>query len=85
MNENPLAGQKDTDHDMTRKASSIVRTLERALAGKGMNGQQDYGIILAAHGWPNRDEVLENIAALKRLGDLPVCFDIPRGARRRTG
>ena len=82
---NPIAGLKDTQADITRKASVVVRALELALAGHeprdiaqtpGAGGNHTTAV-LVAHGYPSTKAMAANIRALKPLGDLPVTFDTP--------
>jgi hypothetical protein len=75
---NPIAGLKDTQFDLTRKASVVVRLLERALAGERVEDlDRAHGrTILTAHGYPSTKTMHANLTALKPLGDLPVTFDI---------
>lgn len=86
---NPIAGLKDTQTDITRKASVVVRALELALAGHeprdiaqtpGAGGNHTTAV-LVAHGYPSTKAMAANIRALKPLGDLPVTFDNPITAK----
>lgn len=70
----------DSEFEMTCKASRIVRILDQLLTSgtSGMHRWERWRAIATAHGYPSIEQMRANRDALRRLGHLPVTFDLPR-------
>lgn len=71
-------------YEIEMPAAGIVRVLDLALTGlhpatigiRTRRTENEARAILKAHGWPNRDRMLDMRAALTPFGRTPVCFDV---------